>query len=133
VIASIAREVASPGGNRRFVVRLADGAEVESVLYRGDTLCISSQVGCGVRCPFCASGANGLGRNLTLDELFAQRSLVSERLASEGAPPIMRVTVSGSGEPLHNHDAVRAFVDTCRLETPASLTTTGSPLARLAE
>jgi len=133
VIASIVSEVASPGGNRRFVVRLADGAEVESVLYRGDTLCISSQVGCGVRCPFCASGANGLARNLTLDELFAQRAVVSERLVAEGASPITRITVSGSGEPLHNHDAVRAFVDACRLETPASPTTTGAPLARLAE
>lgn len=128
-VASIEREVASPGGNRRFVVRLADGAVVESVLYRGDTLCVSSQVGCGVRCPFCASGADGVARNLRLEELFAQRDLV----AAESGQPIKRVTVSGSGEPLHNHEAVAAFVDACRDATPASLTTTGAPLARLAE
>jgi len=47
--------------NRRFVVGLDDGAQVEAVLYRGDTLCVSCQVGCAVRCPFCASGRQGLG------------------------------------------------------------------------
>lgn len=128
--ASIEREVASPGGNRRFVVRLAaDGAVVESVLYRGETLCVSSQVGCGVRCPFCASGAQGLARNLTLEELMAQRALVEGVIGK----PLSRVTVSGSGEPLHNSDAVRAFVEAVHLESPASLTTTGAPLHRLAQ
>ncbi|MBC7174580.1 MAG: rRNA methyltransferase, partial [Polyangiaceae bacterium] len=48
--------------NHRYEVALADGARVESVLYRGDTLCISTQVGCAVGCPFCASGAFGLDR-----------------------------------------------------------------------
>lgn len=121
--------MAGPGGNRRFVVRMAsDGAVVESVLYRGDTLCVSSQVGCGVRCPFCASGASGVARNLTIDELFAQRDLV----AAHSELPIARITVSGSGEPLHNHDAVAAFVDACRERTPASLTTSGAPLVHLA-
>lgn len=127
--ASIEREVASPGGNRRFVVRMAsDGAAVESVLYRGDTLCVSSQVGCGVRCPFCASGASGVARNLTLEELFAQRDLV----AASSDRPIARVTVSGAGEPLHNHEVVAAFVDACRDTSPASVTTTGAPLVHLA-
>jgi 23S rRNA (adenine2503-C2)-methyltransferase len=130
--ASIVHEVASEGGNRRFVVRLADGAEVESVLYRGDTLCVSSQVGCGVRCPFCASGAHGVARNLSVDELHAQHTLVASRLAAEGCAPIVRLTVSGSGEPLHNDDAVRAFVGACHPRTPVSVTTSGAPLARLA-
>ncbi|GAB4206968.1 MAG: radical SAM protein [Sandaracinaceae bacterium] len=113
-------------------MRLEDGAEVESVLYRGDTLCVSSQVGCGVRCPFCASGAHGVLRNLAAEELHAQHALVSARLAEEGAPPIVRLTVSGSGEPLHNDDAVRAFVAACHPRTPVSLTTSGAPLVRLA-
>lgn len=128
---SVVHEVASPGGNRRFVVRLADGAEVESVLYRGDTLCVSSQVGCGVRCPFCASGAGGVARSLSLEELVGQLEVVEALLRAEGGSPIARVTVSGSGEPLHNHIAVRAFVDAMRLRAPASLTTSGAPLARL--
>lgn len=127
--ATIVDEVAVAGGNRRFVVRLEhDGALVESVLYRGDTLCVSSQVGCGVRCPFCASGAHGVARNLSLEELLAQRTLVEARLER----PLARLTVSGSGEPLHNHEAVSALVERCHLDCPASLTTTGAPLHHLA-
>jgi len=115
--------------NRRFRVLLDDGAQVESVLYRGDTLCVSSQVGCAVRCPFCASGANGLMRPLRLDELWGQ----VEHVRARGFA-IARVTVSGVGEPLHNHENVRAFVLRCRAERIGpSLTTTGGPLARLEE
>jgi 23S rRNA (adenine2503-C2)-methyltransferase len=127
--ATIVDEITGDGGNRRFVVRLeADGALVESVLYRGDTLCVSSQVGCGVRCPFCASGAQGVARNLSLEEMLAQRALAESRTGR----PLVRLTVSGSGEPLHNHDAVSALVERCRLACPASVTTTGSPLHHLA-
>lgn len=116
--------------NRRFVVRLRDGSEVESVLYRGDTLCVSCQVGCAVRCPFCASGANGLGRALDLDELIAQVEVVERRLGTR----LSRVTVSGVGEPLHNAERVVDFVRWCHARgTPASLTTSGGPLPRLDE
>jgi len=115
--------------NRRFVVRLADGALVESVLYRGDTLCVSSQVGCAVSCPFCASGANGFGRNLSADELIAQ----VEQVALRGVT-IERATVSGVGEPLHNHANVQRFVAWCReRRIGPSLTTSGGPLSRLRE
>jgi 23S rRNA (adenine2503-C2)-methyltransferase len=115
--------------NERWLVRLADGARVECVLYRGDTLCVSSQVGCAVRCPFCASGAGGLGRPLALAEMIEQLTAVQalgRRLA--------RVTVSGVGEPLHNHAVVQAFVDHCRAQRIwPSLTTSGGPLPRLRE
>lgn len=112
--------------NRRFVVRLADGAAVEAVLYRGDTLCVSSQVGCAVGCPFCASGANGLQRPLSLDELRAQVELVKPL-----APELARVTVSGVGEPLHAPD-VPAFIGWAREGgLGVSLTTSGGPLSRL--
>jgi 23S rRNA (adenine2503-C2)-methyltransferase len=115
--------------NRRFGVRLADESQVEAVLYRGDTLCVSCQVGCAVRCPFCASGANGLGRNLTLDELLGQLEGVIERGHS-----VARVTVSGVGEPLHNHATVAAFLERCRArKVRMSLTTSGGPLKRLRE
>ena len=53
--------------NRGFRVELADGASVETVHYRGDSLCVSSQVGCAVGCTFCASGAYGLTRPLSAD------------------------------------------------------------------
>lgn len=113
--------------NRRFVVRLADGASVEAVLYRGDSLCVSCQVGCAVGCPFCASGANGLTRPLSLEELCGQVEAV------RASAPVHRVTVSGVGEPLHNA-SVPAFLAWCRAERIApSLTTSGGPLSRLRE
>lgn len=114
--------------NRRFVVALRDGARVEAVLYREDTLCVSTQVGCAVGCPFCASGASGLARPLSLDELIAGVEAVRARgIALSG------VTASGVGEPLHNA-AVPAFLEWCAKERlRMSLTTSGGPLARLAE
>ncbi|HEU4406286.1 MAG TPA: radical SAM protein [Polyangiaceae bacterium] len=116
--------------NRRFVLGLGDGARVEAVAYAGgETLCVSCQVGCAVGCPFCASGRGGLGRPLSLAEMIGQ----VEALCALGARP-SRVTVSGVGEPLHNAAAVAAFLAWCRGRRLApSLTTSGGPLARLAE
>ncbi|HKU41951.1 MAG TPA: radical SAM protein, partial [Polyangiales bacterium] len=99
------------------------------VLYRGDTLCVSSQVGCAVGCVFCASGQNGLGRALALRELIGQ----VEAVRSLGRE-LTRVTLSGVGEPLHNAGAAAAFLDYCRSQRLGlSLTTSGGPLPRLRE
>lgn len=120
---------AAEGGfrNARHVVRLDDGAEVEAVVYRGDTACLSTQVGCGVRCPFCASGANGLARSLTADEMMGALVLLEAR-----GHTIARVTLSGSGEPLHASEACAEVVRRCHARrTPASITTSGGPLPRL--
>ena len=118
--------------NRRFALRLDDGAEIESVLYRGDTLCVSSQVGCAVRCPFCASGANGLGRSLRVEEIVGQVEVVEARLRSEGERLPRGVTLSGIGEPLHAHDAAHAFLEQARRRGwRVTLTTSGSPVSRL--
>jgi 23S rRNA (adenine2503-C2)-methyltransferase len=115
--------------NERFLVRLRDGAQVECVLYRGDTLCISSQVGCAVRCPFCASGQRGLARGLELPELIGQVQAVRAR-----GVELARVTVSGVGEPLHNHRSVSALLEWCSRERLGmSLTSSGGPLPRLRE
>lgn len=122
-------EVGRSDFNRRFIVTLADQSRVEAVLYRGDTLCVSTQVGCAVACPFCASGAEGLSRALTLAELQAQ-VLSVEALGL----PLTRVTASGVGEPLHAPDAVLPFLTWCRERgTPASFTTSGGPLPRLVQ
>jgi 23S rRNA (adenine2503-C2)-methyltransferase len=122
-------EVEVSSFNRRFRVELDDGASVEAVHYRGDSLCVSSQVGCAVGCPFCASGAGGLARQLTADEIWAQLAAVRARGLT-----VARATVSGVGEPLHNQQAVREFVLRCRAERIApSLTTSGGPLERLSE
>lgn len=114
--------------NERFLARLSDGATVETVLYRGDSLCVSCQVGCAVACPFCASGARGLKRGLTLEELAAQ----VEAVRSLGRT-VRRVTVSGVGEPLHVR-ALFPFLDWCReRRLPPSVTTSGGPVERLRE
>ena len=113
--------------NTKWRVQLEDGSAVEAVLYRQDSLCISSQVGCAVGCPFCASGAHGFGRQLSAEELIAQVQAVRAR-----GRTVARVTVSGVGEPLHNHDSVRQCLAWCRGEgLGMSLTTSGGPLERL--
>lgn len=115
--------------NQRWLVTLADGGNVECVVYRGHTLCVSSQVGCAVRCPFCASGARGLARPLSLREMVGQVEAVRAL-----GHAFERVTVSGVGDPLHNHDVVRAFVGYCHAAgVRPSLTTSGGPLPRLRE
>lgn len=115
--------------NSKWLARLTDGSAVEAVLYRGDTLCISSQVGCAVRCPFCASGRNGLGRQLTFEEFVGQVEAVEAR-----GHRLARITVSGVGEPLHNPDALLRFLAWAHARrTPASLTTTGGRIDRLDE
>jgi 23S rRNA (adenine2503-C2)-methyltransferase len=115
--------------NARFRVELSDGAAVEAVHYRGDTLCVSSQVGCAVRCPFCASGAQGLARPLTFEELCGQVQAVRAYELR-----VDKVTVSGVGEPLHNPRNVLSFIDACRAQRIApSLTSSGGPLAQLSQ
>lgn len=117
----IAQTHADGGSNVRYVVRLDDGAEVETVVYRGDTACLSTQVGCGVRCPFCASGANGLSRSLGADEMMSVLALLEAN-----GHAIARVTLSGSGEPMHASEACAEVVRRCHARrTPASLTTSG--------
>jgi len=115
--------------NQKFLVPLADGLAVEAVWYGSGTLCVSSQVGCVIGCPFCASGRKGLQRNLSAAELLLQVETARTRGYS-----LQRVTVSGVGEPLHNPQAVASFIDDCRrLKLSVSLTTTGSPLPVLRE
>lgn len=115
--------------NRKLLVSLEDGSAVESVVYREDTLCISTQVGCAVRCPFCASGSGGLTRGLSFSELTSQVELAWER-----GHRVRRVTLSGIGEPLHNHEASLAFLHWARARSlKVSVTTSGGPLHRLEE
>lgn len=126
-LARLNSEHPAADGSARLLVELADKQMVESVLLPRDGLCVSSQVGCAVRCPFCASGARGLARPLSLAEMIGQVEAVQAL-----GHALARVTVSGVGEPLHNHRVVRAFVDHCRARRLwPSLTTSGGPLPRL--
>ncbi|MEM9864131.1 MAG: radical SAM protein [Myxococcota bacterium] len=111
--------------NARYLVHLEDEGRVEAVVYRQDTVCLSTQVGCAVACPFCASGQNGLSRNLTFEEM---RDTLDALLSDHA---LKRVTLSGVGEPLHNPASV-AMLDECRRrDLGLSLTTSGGPLRRL--
>lgn len=111
--------------NIRLLIPLDDGLRIEAVYYGSGTLCLSTQAGCGVGCPFCASGQGGLRRNLTLAELFRQYQIACGR----GLQP-KRLTLSGIGEPLHNFPVVAEFLRHSPL--PVSLTTSGGPLESLA-
>ncbi len=96
-------------GTKKFLFALADGNVVESVWMKykhGNSVCISSQVGCRMGCRFCASTLDGLERNLTasemLDQVYAITLLTGERVSN--------VVVMGTGEPLDNYDNLLAFL-----------------------
>jgi 23S rRNA (adenine2503-C2)-methyltransferase len=119
----IVTEQVSVDGTRKWLLRLVDGKEVETVYIpeqdRG-TLCISSQVGCTLACSFCHTGTQPLVRNLTAGEIVGQIMLARDRLGdwpgavaedSRGIPETKRkitnVVLMGMGEPLYNFDHVR--------------------------
>src|SRR5215216_4459020 len=110
----------SSDGTRRFLLKLADGREVESVFMpeeRRDTICISSQVGCPLACDFCMTGVVGLKRNMTAGEIIAQVVIVLNEVygATVEPPHGINIVMMGMGEPLLNYDevmkAVRIFAD----------------------
>ena len=116
------------GATRKTVWRLFDGALVESVLMRypdRSTVCVSSQAGCGMACPFCATGQAGLTRNLSTAEIVEQvvaaaRYAASGELAG-GASRLSNVVFMGMGEPLANYNAVLGAVRRMTDPSPAGL------------
>ncbi len=105
------------GMTRKTLWRTFDGAYVESVLMRYPgrvTMCVSSQAGCGMACPFCATGQAGLTRNLSTGEIVAQVVAGARALARGEAPGgpgrISNVVFMGMGEPLANYPKVLAAV-----------------------
>lgn len=96
-------------GTRKYLFRLADGHVIESVwmqYHHGNSVCISSQVGCRMGCRFCASTLEGLVRNLTaaemLDQIYRIQTLTGERVSN--------VVIMGAGEPLDNYENVIRFL-----------------------
>lgn len=96
-------------GTRKYLFSLSDGNIIESVLMKynhGNSVCISSQVGCRMGCRFCASTLDGLERNLTasemLDQIYRIQKLTVERVSN--------VVVMGSGEPMDNYDNLIDFI-----------------------
>ncbi len=121
-----ARLVASsiaPGGTTKILLEWADGATTESVMIpaprgRRRTACVSTQVGCGVGCRFCASGLGGVVRNLTVGEILEQ-ALVLNDLLAEREEALTHVVFMGMGEPLANFRNTVAAVR--RLNAPWGL------------
>lgn len=100
--------VESPGsGARKVVLALDDGETVESVLLRQQdriTLCLSSQAGCPVGCPFCATGLSGFRRNLNAGEIVEQALYLLQDEELRGKTP--NIVYMGMGEPFLNYDEV---------------------------
>ena len=103
-------QISKLDGTRKYLFALADGNVIESVLMRyrhGNSVCISSQVGCRMGCRFCASTLDGLVRGLTpaemLDQIYQIGKDIGERISN--------VVVMGTGEPLDNYDNLLKFIE----------------------
>ena len=126
---SVVREQrSSDGWTRKWLFRLADGSEVETVLMEYDglrrTACVSSQAGCAMRCAFCATGQMGFLRNLRAGEIVEQviwvaRALRRGQEADDAPQRLSNVVLMGMGEPFANYDAVMAAI--ARLTEPAEV------------
>ena len=115
--------VTSPeDGATKYLLELADGKAVESVLLphpRGMTLCLSTQVGCGFRCRFCATAKMGLKRNLSPGEIVDQVSFIEGELKSrsedtpkeESTRPFSNIVFMGMGEPFANYANLMSAIE----------------------
>ena len=107
----------SEDGTRKYLWRLPDGEQIESVLIPDDsqpgrprrTLCVSTQVGCAMKCSFCLTGDMGLKRNLTAAEIANQPLQVQADLPA--GERITNLVMMGMGEPLHNYDNLLTALD----------------------
>jgi 23S rRNA (adenine2503-C2)-methyltransferase len=104
-----AQQEASDGQTVKLLLRLHDGQTVETVLMMhdyGNSICVSTQVGCAVNCAFCASAKNGFVRNLTAGEMVAQLLAFRKNVTAE----LHSIVIMGTGEPLLNYQNVIRFM-----------------------
>ena len=105
----VTRQISQMDGTNKFLFCLRDGHMVESVLMKykhGNSVCISSQVGCRMGCRFCASTLDGLARNLTPSEMLRQIYQI-QKISGER---VSNIVIMGTGEPLDNYDNFVKFV-----------------------
>jgi len=103
-------QISKLDGTRKYLFLLEDGNVIESVLMRykhGNSVCISSQVGCRMGCRFCASTLDGLVRGLTAGEMLDQIYKIGNDIGER----ISNVVVMGTGEPLDNYDNLLKFIE----------------------
>ncbi len=108
------------GETRKTLWRAGDGTTFESVLMRypqRNTVCISSQAGCGMACPFCATGQGGLTRNLSTGEILEQVRAAAAAMRDEHDGRLSNIVFMGMGEPLANYNRVLTAVQ--RIIAPA--------------
>ena len=118
LLTEVREQSADRGATRKTLWRLHDGALVESVAMRYPdrvTLCVSSQAGCGMNCPFCATGQAGLTRNLSTAEIVEQVVAGARQMAEDSdvegtARRLSNIVFMGMGEPLANYRATIAAV-----------------------
>ena len=99
----------------KLLLKYDDSNVIETVVMKykyGNTVCVSSQIGCGMGCKFCASTINGVVRNLTAGEIIAQVIVASKFIGER----ISNIVIMGSGEPLVNYDNVIKFIEIVNLE-----------------
>lgn len=99
----------------KFLLTFRDGAAVETVLMKqsyGNSVCVSTQVGCAMGCRFCASTLHGVTRNLTGGEILSQILYINSLLAVEQSS-VNTIVIMGSGEPLANYNNVLRFIRLC--------------------
>ncbi|MCI5838599.1 MAG: 23S rRNA (adenine(2503)-C(2))-methyltransferase RlmN [Christensenellaceae bacterium] len=110
----IIKKLVSSDGTEKFLLELSDGNVIESVLMKykyGNTQCISTQVGCRMNCAFCASGLNGLARNLSSGEIASEIFAVNREAGGNlENRKVTNVVLMGSGEPLDNYANVVKFL-----------------------
>lgn len=107
---AVRKLVSKKDGTIKYLWRLSDGNCVESVLmqyHHGNTVCISSEVGCAMGCAFCASTRGGLVRRLTPSEMLDQVLFTQ----IDSGLPISNIVLMGIGEPLDNYDTVLRFLE----------------------
>lgn len=128
MLTPIGEQAADRGTTIKTAWRAFDGAIIESVIMRyrdRTTLCISSEAGCGMACPFCATGQGGLQRNLTTAEIVWQVHDAQRRLAAgefRGGPGrVNNIVFMGMGEPMANYRAVIAAVRQMHAPEPDGL------------
>ncbi|EFA23108.1 23S rRNA m2A2503 methyltransferase [Bifidobacterium gallicum DSM 20093 = LMG 11596] len=117
LITEVMRQVADDGQTIKTLWDLFDGSRIESVLMRYPnraTLCISSQVGCGMGCPFCATGQLGLTRNMSTGEILEQvrvaARMMREGEVAGGPGRLSNIVFMGMGEPMGNYKSVMSAV-----------------------
>jgi len=117
-VSTEAVQQSTDGKTSKYLLAFPDGMAVETVLMRqhyGNSVCVSTQVGCAMGCVFCASTLQGVTRNLTSGEILAQVLYVNELLKAEEAH-INTIVIMGAGEPLANYDNVLKFIRLCHEE-----------------